>query len=435
MDPAKVSCRAHKTFVSQSADRGDLMRMTASNALNNVVTAITGLTIARLISPTDFGSYSASLNIMMVLATLADLGVGVALVRFANSSEDEHATRGVVQDATRLKLTSTAFLFLLSVPLGWLIARFVLASASATPLLVLAVCGAAALNLWTLVRSIFQSKQDYRGYAGITSRYALVRLALLGPALLVGVRTPEIVLSLLYIAAPLMIAPITLVRIVLDGAKGNAGASRDQLLKYGRPLLASGLLYPLAYSFPQFILLRSGDGHAAGVLGIALLFAGAMQPFNDALRAYFIPKVSSIQTVAEARAHVSRVIKKTPLCILAGFVAVLFVSVIYHYFLEQKYPDGLLAIIILLSASILGMLGGAVNSLIHYLGVPGLDALSNVLRLAVVVSLGLFLIPRMAAVGGAIATLGGVVVGEIFTFVALSIRLQARAARTGEESK
>lgn len=68
-------------WVAVRGERADLMRMTASNTLNNLVTAITGLAVARAVEPSAFGLYSTSVNLMMILAALADMGIGIALVR------------------------------------------------------------------------------------------------------------------------------------------------------------------------------------------------------------------------------------------------------------------------------------------------------------------------------------------------------------------
>lgn len=411
-------------WVAVRGERADLMRMTASNTLNNLVTAITGLAVARAVEPSAFGLYSTSVNLMMILAALADMGIGIALVRYWNTSETSSRSRAYVLAASRLKVINSLALMALSIPVGWIIAIGALHTTSAFALCALALCGAASLNLWTLVRAHLQAQQDYIGYAGITLKYAVTRLALLTAALTFGVHEPTIVLTLLYVLAPLIISPARIGRITVDAMTNHDRSAAMELKSYGRPLVISSLLYPLAFALPQFMLVRDGAHTEAALYGLALMFAAAMQPLNDAMRSYFIPKVANFHSKEEARSHMMRIVRKFPLFIGMGVVALACVATIYRLFLESKYAGGLPVIGILLGASVVGLLGGAINSVVHYLGVPSIDALSNILRICVVATVALLFVPGYGAIGGAVATVTGVVAGEMFTLFVVLLRLR-----------
>jgi O-antigen/teichoic acid export membrane protein len=245
----------------------------------------------------------------------------------------------------------------------------------------------------------------------------------LAAVLVFHVTNVSIYMAALYIAAPVLAAPVLMFRTLQSARKGSDFHSSERLVKYGQPIVASAFLYPLAYSLPQFLIMRSGAPGDVGVYGIALMFAALLQPLNDALRSYFIPKVAGFATRDDALRHMVSVLKKVPLVIFVLSLALLATNVAYHFLFEQKYPAAGGTIAALLSASVIAVVGGIASSVMHALGIPELDMKVNVVRVAVVALSAYLLIPHLGPLGGGLSTLLGIIVGEVFSLVIVLRRL------------
>ncbi len=392
----------------------DLIKLTVSNGVNNLVAALTGFLVARVVDAASFGVYSASINIMMSIAAVADRGVSVSLVRFVNRPENTGDRQKFVNAGAALKLRASALVCVLAVPFG-LCLQFALSNERfPLPVLCLACAGAAVLNLWTYVRAQQQAEQNYEAYSNITLRYAFARMSALAAVLAFGVSDVAAYMFAIYLVAPLIAVPISIFRVIALAKSSNETAVNQKLLQYGRPIMVSALLYPLVYSIPQFFLLRIGLPGDAGVYGIGLMFAALLQPLNDALRSYFIPKVAAFASHDDARVHMIRVLTKVPMIALTLAFVMFGAEVVYAYCFESKYPGGMGVIAVLLVASVIAVMGGIANSVMHAIGIPELDMRANFVRIVVVISAAYVLIPSMGPFGGALSTLLAIVVGELF---------------------
>lgn len=407
--------------------RGDLARLAASNVFNNAVTFLTGLMIAAIVSAESFGIYSVAVNVVMTVFSLSELGLGISIVRFYNRHTEETEKNAVLQAGMSIKLVISTLLVIFSFPLGWLLSQILSPNHSIVLELVLAVICASTLGMWSFVRTLYQARQDYKPYAGLTFRYGVIRLFLV--AIISSVSTHEVIYYLiaLYLAGPLGVTAwafydffkkigFRLDRQIFDGIKN--------LFSYGKWVLLGSVLYPLCFSLPLFLLMRLQGAGAAGTYAVGLMFVAMISPFNDAMRAFMLPKVSGFQTHQEALNYIVRI---TRFIIPFGvaLIALMGISAIaFELLLSHKYADGLIIVELLMLASGLTVFGGIMNSISHYLGLPHLDAWVNVGRIVFVTITGALIIPIYGALGAAMSAAVAAVVGELVTFGLLRHRLR-----------
>lgn len=405
---------------------GDVARLALSNVFNNTVTFITGFLIAANVSTESFGVYSVALNVAMVIFSIGELGMGISIVRSYNQTTLEDVRRNVLLAGMSIKLIISVILITISFPLGWLLSNVLSPEYPIKQELMLAVVCASVLGLWSFVRIMYQAKQDYRPYAGLTLSYGLVRLILVGLLFLAGIQTAAYYLVALYLLGPLLVAGISFYRFVSKMSlriDAIVICQVKSLLSYGKWVLIGNILYPLCFSLPLFLIMRIDGPGMAAEFAVGLMFVAIIAPFNDAMRAFVLPKVTGFQCATDAKKYISK-IRRFFLPYLASLLIVLVAcGFVHELFLGEKYPDSLLNIEILMFASGLTVFGGILNIVAHYLSLPHLDAWVNIGRILFIFTLGSFVIPIFGALGAALITATALILGEIVSFVYINRKL------------
>lgn len=407
--------------------RGDVVRLAASNVFNNAVTFLTGLMIAAIVTAESFGVYSVAVNTVMTILPFSELGLGISIVRFYNHYTDEDEKSRALQAGMSIKLVISALLIILSFPLGWLLSSVLSPNHSIVLELALAVICASALGMWSFVRTLYQARQDYKHYAGLTLRYGMIRLFFVAILSAMSANDPIYYLSALFLAGPLGVTAWAFYSLFGQIGFRMGGQIRDEiktLLSYGKWVLMGSVLYPLSFTLPLFILMRLQGAGATATYALALMFVAVIGPLNDAMRAFILPKVSGFQENLDVHEYIARVMR---FAIPYGFGLIVLMSVtatVYELLLRHKYPDGLFAVELLMSASGLAVFGGIINSVAHYFGLPHFDAWINVGRVVFVAITSVIAIPYFGVVGAAIGPAVAAVVGEIVMFVLVSRHLR-----------
>ncbi|OUS12719.1 hypothetical protein A9Q89_04775 [Gammaproteobacteria bacterium 53_120_T64] len=406
----------------------DIVRLTASNVFNNAVTFLTGFIIAATVTADVFGIYSVALYVVMVIFSVSDFGMNISIVRYYNKSLDTRVKNRVLQAGLWVKIFVSTFLILISFPLGWLLSEILSPDYSIQKELSIAVLCASTLGFWMFIRSVYQARQDYRPYAGLTFRYGLIRLLLVGIVFSFDVPSAIFYLVALYLLGPLLAACTAIFVFIRDvGVRFDVDVRKKtrQLLSYGKWVMVGSVLYPLCFSLPLFILMRMAGADAAGQYSVGLMFVAIISPFNDAIRAFLLPKVSGFECHIEARNYVTKLRRfalpySCALLTLVGGCAIM-----YKLFLGQEYPDGLLILVLLMIASGITVFGGIINNVMHYLGIPHIDACVNVGRIFFIAVTSVIAIPYFGALGAAMSAGAAMVIGEIITFSVISRYLKS----------
>lgn len=406
--------------------KGDVARLSLSNVFNNAVTFITGFIIAATVTAESFGIYSVSLNVVMTVFSLGELGLGISVVKFYNQENDEDIRKNVLIAGMAVKLAVSIMLVLLSFPLGFLLSNILSPEHSINNELMYAVICAGALGIWSFVRIMNQARQDYGHYAGLTLYYGLVRLIVV--AILIGTNVSEAVYYLvaLYLAAPLLVAGPAVFRFIRETGvrlENTIPTQAKILLSYGKWVMAGGILYPLCFSLPLFLIMRIEGADSAGQYAIGLMFVALISPFNDAMRAYVLPKVTGFKGYDDAHNYISSIKRYAIPCAIGILLIMLMSAVTYKLFLSEKYPDSLLNIELLILASGLTVFGGMLNVVAHFLGLPHIDAWVNVGRVIFIFFACLISVPVFGSLGAVLSTGMALILGELTSFIVIRRKL------------
>lgn len=406
--------------------RGDMIKLSLSNLFNNGVTFLTGILVAYLVSTQSFGVYSVATNVVMMVLAVSELGLSISIVRFFNRYTDSLDKHRVLQAGLTIRAVIFLAMLVASYPVGKLLSVLLSPEQPIVLELTVAIICAAALGLWSFIRTQYQASQNYSLYAGLTMRYGIVRLFMVTIVSRLGFQDPVYFLVALYLLGPLVVTGWELYK-----SYGHLGLHFNkqvrtqvgELLSYGKWVLIGGILYPFSFSLPLFILMRMSGAEAAGVYGIGLMFVAIMSPLNDAVRTFVIPKISSLRRHDDAHEYIARTMRLAiPYALLLATIMVAS-SIVYGLFFSGKYPGGLWVLELLVLASGLAIFGGILNSVAHYLGLPHLDAWINVGRIIFVVITSVLAIPHFGALGAATGVAVAAVLGEFIVFWLISRRL------------
>ncbi len=204
-----------------------------NNALSRLGTVVTGVVLARLLSPSDYGDFAVALVVLNALLSINELGVSLAIVRWPGNP------RLIASTVQTLSTGFSTGLFLLTLVLAPAIARL-LGSGEATGLVRLLaasmiVDGLASVPAALLTRGFQQGRRMVADLAGlVVNTTATLGLAVLGHgawSLAIGYLAGNITTSLLI--------------FIFAGAQIRFGFDRSQvraLLDFGLPLAGSSLL-------------------------------------------------------------------------------------------------------------------------------------------------------------------------------------------------
>lgn len=423
--PIRKNVQHHvRRFLSTAA--GDVGLMTLCNLLNNAVSFITSAAIAAVLTAEEFGVFSVSVNVTMIIFGLSEAGLSLSLVRHYSHEKNSEARRDILRTGAILRVTIALLLLTLALPLGWALSLVLSSDRLIRSELAIGVIAAGSLGLWATARATQQATQNYRQYALLTFIYGVTRFLIVGVFYLTGMRDAVYYLAALYMISPLITA-VGFYRTFHREYHIAFDVLNIQLVKslfaYGRWVLASTFLSPLCYSLPLFLLMSLRGAADAAPYGLALMFSAVVGPLGDAIGIYLVPKVTSFSSPQDVRSYIRHVIKFLGAFVALVAVVISIVSAIYSLLYMNKYPDGLLITQLLLGANFLASYGGILNCITHYFGSPHLNMLANLGKILMCGGGALILIPHFGAQGAALAAAVAAVVGETGLFFALQYRL------------
>jgi len=387
------------------AARGTLLGILTVVAERGVAFVVV-LSLARLLSPDEFGRYGYILAGMALVQVLADQGFEVAAVA---SMANAPARAGQV---LRALLTWRLILWVgVMLPVGALVLPRLAGEAAGGSLV---ASGAAASVCGLLGSSISaRSVRRARGAMGAMARVAIADAALGGTAI-VGVAALGGGLTAIFLARAAASALVTVVALaaspVLSGSRGGASAA-PPLGEVAAPLAANALL----------IAVQTRAGHLAamalmGAEPVALLAAAARATEvlgilpEGALLALFPRMAASPETAIRLAADAARRLAVVVLALVCALVVG--ASRVAALLFGPAYAAAAPAIVVLAWGALFSVTGAVALHAIAALGRQRALVWANVVAAACGIVLQIVLVPRLGLRGAALATVATAACGQ-----------------------
>lgn len=406
-----------------------------ANVVNNVVTFVVNVLLAKSVGPEKFGIFSLAVSLMLMIHFIFDIGLNLTLVRFYNIyRKDQEYQRFILASLLVLRFVILVLLLIGSFIVAPALTRMFDLAPKYAPLVVIAIVTGGVLTLWVYFQSYMQARGKFARLSLHIFGYAGLRILFLVLLFLSAVDPSDLSLTLaaLYALPSVMIVMISIVpvcRRVLDPRilfRQNIILPLKEVLKYSKWVALASISYNLILRSIQFVLALRTSTYELGILSAGFVFTVAFSTLNMAIRAVFFPHVTAFEKIVDMRAYSARIKAIGPYYIIFASISIALLALVQVTLLGQEYTRALPVFLITAGAFSLVIFLGLWSMMVHTFMHPEIDAIVNVVRLVAACALAYVLSPRFGAVGGAIAYALPLVLGEVFMVATVRKLLHAQ---------
>jgi O-antigen/teichoic acid export membrane protein len=386
--------------------------------------------VARRLGPDGYGLISLVLAIVGITLTVADLGLRHTAVRTLSRdlAVDPARSARVAASYLGLLVSINVVAMVIAATVAHPLCEYLLGRPDAAPPFRLALLGAVPAALSGAVAAMLQARRQFWRLAAAQTAAAtgtLVGIVMLFE--LDGLTVQSVIV--LGVLAPLIGAAVAvggIPRAWMAGIGEWPRVRRDwgELFRFSKWLWLSAVCSLLASQLDLLLVNRWTTAHAAGVYALAFNLANRLDVLNQTRFTVRMPVVSSLRTKDEVRAYAREALTRgTVLGVLlvaaAAAVAKPFIVGVYG----AQYAESVPVFLVLLATVLVDFVTTPLLILGFPLNAPRTLAASDVIRVAVLGLVAVWLVPQTGLMGAAVARLAGKVAGAVFTLTILRLRL------------
>jgi O-antigen/teichoic acid export membrane protein len=394
-----------------------------ANVFNNIVTFVVNILLAKKVGPENFGIFSLAVSVMLMVHFIFDIGLNLTLVRFFNIyRKNEEYQKLVLSSLLILRFAILVMLIVGSFVIAPVLTKMLELADSYSALMILAIITGGILTLWVYFQSYMQAYRKFVNLAIFIIGYAALRIAFLAVLFLSTADISNLTKTLgaLYSLPALVIVIISIMPVCLRMLKSRSLLGKNilqplrEVLTYSKWVAISGISFSLILRAIQFVLAFRSSVYELGILSAGFVFTVAFSTLNMAIRAVFFPHVTSFEKIGEMKAYYMRIRKIGPYYAIFAVISIFILAFIQVTLLGNEYMNALPVFAITSGALSLVIFLGLWSMMVHTLMHPEVDAIVNLVRLAIACILTYLLGPHFGAVGGALAYAIPLVLGELF---------------------
>jgi O-antigen/teichoic acid export membrane protein len=387
------------TTIAQKAARGGLL-LFIGNTSSTVILAVGIIIVARLLGPSDYGLYTLATVIPLLLVSLSDVGMNLALVRMPARlrAEGNYARADrLIRLGFLLKLAISTVAFIACYLGSTLIATTLLNRPELVPFLQIASLMIVFQALVDATSSSFIGQDLMQYSAGVQIMQAVLK-GTLGPVLVLvgfGIAGALSGYLLSLAAGGLTGAALLFIRHVRSSNRTTNPVSMEvrSLLGYGLPLYVAGTLSVFLMQYQNIVLAHFASnveiGNFGAIWNFTALMAVLIYPITTAMFPMFSKMDPTHQKSDLARGFVLAV-KYTSLLMIPASVAVMvFSRDLIHLTYGSGYRFAPQYLVLLSAFYLLTVIGYVVlGSFLNGVADTGTVVKMSVLTLAVYLPLG-----------------------------------------------
>lgn len=404
-------------------------RVVIFSGLASLLSFVTAAILAREVGPSGFGEFALFFSLLQIFWTATNFG-DASYVRFANTSEDENVS-SYLRAAFAIELGTVSLLALLSYPLAYVLASFVFRDQSLTGTVLLGILSGTALSLISLVAAVHQAKEDYKRYTRLnilfygTVTAAVIALAVFQETLTLGA------VYVTYVGAAFVIFSASALHLMRKTRPWRLERRLiPSMLSFSKWLVAENVAYLIYQRLDILLLARYLSEAEVGQYGVALRVTVAASLLTGSLAPFLLPK--AVRTRG-TRLSLSDYLRKTaPLMIaVVIFIALLWIAapVLVRVLFGEDFARAAVLVRVLLIASAAIAIYTPLSQLFMAQDDPRRRLFLGLLKLILIPTLLVVLIPRLGSVGAAWALASSEVAALAYVVAALLPSLRNNGAR------
>lgn len=415
-------------FIFSTSKRGvkDVLLAIAPHAIQLVTGLVASILIARGLGAAGMGEYTLAMTIAGLTISLSDLGIGQTAIRYASralSSSDEKGFLSVLRWAFRWRLLLVFALAIILLGLSRWIAEEFWHLERLTFLVRLGIASGIIGSLASIPSAYFQSRKEFERNSTvlitqtIISFSGIVLLALLSywsvqAVLLVGIIGGGIGTGIFMASVPL-----SSLFSKDDARQGgflsmlrspSIGKSKDIVDTIEPEAFA---LYFLASTILAIIILRVDvtlmgyflPQEEIGQYAVATRFALPLAMILASINTALWPRASSAATLEAKKALLKKTLTMTGALSIPVIGYSIVVPLLAPYLFGMAYEKSTFIGQLLCARFVLAMFASPMGAIGYSFGLVRFFWIINLIQLVCVILLNILLLPRIGAVGGAVA--------------------------------
>lgn len=383
--------------------------------INGVLGMIFYIVLARNLGPLNFGIFTLSITVLVLIADITNLGFDTSIIRFVGRyiKEDKIKAYRFLKLAFELK-----FLFVIIVlVIGFLfmpyVASNILLKPELTFPLTLSIFGVFTSILFSFATNTLQALQKYNQWIVVNLSSNLIRLTLLA-IFFIYFNFSVYTGILSYIIAPLLGFCIGLLFLPNFLKVNQELEVKNELFSFNKWLILITIISSIGSRVDIFITGRLLNVYQLGLYGGANQLIAFFPQINYAIAAAVAPKIAGFSD----RKTAFRYFLKLQLLILLIFMLSLLVLPLavfmFPIILGQTYHASITAFIILYFSQLIFIASLPAHQYVYYFfSYPKLFVITSFLHVILVSSLSFILTPSLGINGSATAVL----IGSLFNLV------------------
>ena len=372
--------------------------------------------LARFLGPADFGLLIVTITALTLIADVADFGINNSLIRFVPKYIKDKQTRAY--QFLKLALELKIIIFLIVVPLGWILANFLAVTffkkEVLTSPLQLAFIGAGGALLFSFSTSTLTALQSFWTWSGIQIGVNLFRLLAiitiwyLGISNLTSSISVYVIMPFIGFVAAFFFLPRDFLRVKKEFSVAK------EFFSYSKWMAGFILLAAFSARLDTFIAARLLSPAEIGFYGAANQLVTVIPQIVSAIGTVMAPKMAGMTNKTELITYLKKaqllVSGLAVLGILILPIVIFLIPLIYGLAYAQSVP---LLFTILFFAMLVFLISIPIHtSVFYYFGYPQLFIWISLGHLAIIAVVGWYLISLYGAAGAAVTVL----IGTIFNF-------------------
>ncbi len=399
--------------------------------------AVNWAMVSRMLNHENIGILASLLSLHLILWPITNICTSSSMIRLTGSDADAaHNARANLifrtGFAAQISITLLICAVILAMPGTWIHLLFKgQIQASHLGLLVLGLLGMTCYEFFFLMAS---ARLKFRTMAMMQVMLSTTRLAALSACFLFAHSFEISMIFSVYMASywiPLILQVPVLRGMFHDLTGLTKPLARlfsmdisKKLLRYGSWVSMANILASMNQHLGALLLLQWGREREAGIFGLALMCSAFVVVFLSAIQQYLLPYACRL----EHRENMGRFYRSSlkvsiPVIVLTGSV----VSVGYFIFpiwLGEKGAVVFPVFALICLSHFIAALFRPLHNLFHFLKKPYLISADLFVRLAVLLPITFWLIPRWGALGMAAAQLGAITLSSVLTFTLYRYQLR-----------
>lgn len=426
----------------------------------SVVTGfVTSVLIARGLGPKGMGNYALILSVSGLAAALSDLGIGQTAIRFASQAaerKDTESQLAILRWAFRLRMLLVFLTSLIAFSFAPIVADRLWHEISLSPLVRLSLLTGIFTAIAAIPTIYFQSLKRFKMNAAVAVGQTLVSFVGIVVIAFLNKWSLELVIAVSVVASGL--GAVTFMFLVPKASFVVSQDFRQPFVKLIKNLCAAPKQNPDsstvldstgANSFAFFMVLSSVavtiamradvwlmgiylDKSQIGLYSVASRFTLPLVIVLGALNTALWPRASALTSFIKTKEMVSKTFR---LSLIVSFVALLysaFAPLTTAYIFGGTYAGGVLLGQLLCLRYCLSILTCPVGVIGYSFGLVRVYWWINILQLIAVIVVNVFLLPRIGAIGSALALIANEIIG--FSLVAIIVWRRFVNMKTKRES-